>query len=188
MQSLRIVLLCVAAAIGYGIVHDQITARICIEYFTVFHPLVVASDSPTVQGLVWGVIATWWVGLFLGLALAAVARIGSWPKRTARQLVRPILLLMAASAVIAILAGLMGYALATADVIWVAPRWADKIPAEHHVAFLADGWAHTASYLAGFMGGSMLIFATLISRAREARLVRRAAKAERAANALAEPT
>lgn len=186
MQSLRIILLCVIAAIGYGIVHDQITARICIEYFTVFHSLVVASDSPTVQGLVWGVIATWWVGLFLGLALAATARIGSWPKRTARELFRPVLLLMAVSAVIAILAGLTGYALATANIIWVAPRWADQIPPERHAAFLADGWAHTASYLTGFMGGSMLIFATLISRAREARQMRKAAKAELAANAFAE--
>lgn len=188
MQSLRIVLLCVAAAVGYGIVHDQITARICIEYFTVFHPLVVASDSPTVQGLVWGVIATWWVGLFLGLALAAAARIGSWPKRSAHQLMRPVLLLMAVNAVFAIIAGLTGYGLATANIIWVAPRWADKIPAERHAAFLAAGWAHTASYLAGFMGGSMLVFATLISRAREARQIRKAAQAKLAANAFAERT
>jgi len=33
MQSIKIILTCVVAAILYGIVHDQITARICVEYF-----------------------------------------------------------------------------------------------------------------------------------------------------------
>ena len=31
MQSLKIILACVLAAILYGIAHDQITARLCIE-------------------------------------------------------------------------------------------------------------------------------------------------------------
>jgi hypothetical protein len=177
MQAIRIILLCIAAAVAYGIVHDQITARMCLEYFTVYHPLVVASDSPTVQGLVWGVIATWWVGLFLGLILAAAARLGSWPKRTAGELIRPMLLLMVVSAAIATLAGITGYVLATANIIWVAPHWANWIPAERHAAFLADAWAHSASYLVGFMGGFMLIFATLYSRACEARQLRKATKA-----------
>jgi len=35
MQAIRIVLLSIASAVAYGIVHDQITARICIEYFTI---------------------------------------------------------------------------------------------------------------------------------------------------------
>ena len=35
MQSLGIVLMCVAAAVLYGIAHDQITARVCVEYFTI---------------------------------------------------------------------------------------------------------------------------------------------------------
>ncbi len=62
------------AAISYGIVHDQITARICVEYFTVGHPRLTDSDLPTVLALFWGVVATWWVGLPLGLGLAFAAR------------------------------------------------------------------------------------------------------------------
>jgi hypothetical protein len=58
MQSIAIIFLSVAAAIVYGIVHDQITARICIEYFTIGHPRLIDSDSPTVLGLFWGVVAT----------------------------------------------------------------------------------------------------------------------------------
>ena len=35
-----------------------------LEYFTVLHPQVLPIDyPPTAIALVWGVIATWWVGL-----------------------------------------------------------------------------------------------------------------------------
>jgi hypothetical protein len=77
IENLKIILLCVAAAIAYGVAHDQITARVCLEYFTVFHPPVFATQSPTALAFGWGVIATWWVGLFLGLLLALAARAGS---------------------------------------------------------------------------------------------------------------
>jgi hypothetical protein len=67
------------------ILHDQITARVCVEYFTVFHPPVFNTQSPTLLACGWGVIATWWVGLFLGLFLAVAARIGPRPKLSVRK-------------------------------------------------------------------------------------------------------
>jgi hypothetical protein len=175
MEALKIIVLSILAAVTYGIVHDQITARICIEYFTVFHPHVINSSSPTLQGLVWGVRATWWVGAFLGIPLALAARLGSWPKKSAKDLVRPLVILMMVSAGLALVAGIIGALLTWTGVIWVHPRWANRIPAEQHIGFLADGWAHTVSYLAGGMGGMMLIFATLFGRARAARRLRHVA-------------
>ena len=60
LESLKIVGLCIAAAIVYGILHDQITARICVEYFSVAHPPVWGGiDDPTLLAFTWGVIATW---------------------------------------------------------------------------------------------------------------------------------
>jgi hypothetical protein len=41
-----------------------------------FHPPVFATQSPTLLAFRWGVIATWWVGLFPGLFLALAARAG----------------------------------------------------------------------------------------------------------------
>ena len=108
MQSLGIVLMCILAALIYGIVHDQITARVCIEYFTVGHPPVFGTDDPTLLGIGWGIIATWWVGLLLGLPLALVARAGSRPKRSLESLARPILCLMAVMAACALGAGILG--------------------------------------------------------------------------------
>jgi len=50
--------LCVLAAVVYGIVHDQSASHVCIEYFTVFHPPVLRTRSPTLLAFGWGVIAT----------------------------------------------------------------------------------------------------------------------------------
>ena len=87
MQAMAIVALSILAAVCYGVLHNQITARVCIEYFTIGHPQVlsVATNSPTVLGFVWGVIATWWVGLALGIPLALAARIGVRPKKSVRD-------------------------------------------------------------------------------------------------------
>jgi hypothetical protein len=74
MQALGIVLVSILAAVVYGIVHDQVTARVCVEYFTIGHPPVFHTDDPTLLGIGWGIIATWWVGAMLGAPLAIVAR------------------------------------------------------------------------------------------------------------------
>jgi hypothetical protein len=124
MQSLRIILTCVVAAVLYGIVHDQFTAHICVEYFSVFHPPVFSTTSPTLLALGWGVIATWWMGAFLGVLLAFAARTGSRNKMDASELVRPISKLLAAIGLLATVAGLTGYVLASRGAIapsgWLA--------------------------------------------------------------------
>src|SRR2546422_3993746 len=99
MHGVAIVLLSIASAVVYGVVHDQITARVCVEYFTIGHPPVFRTENPTLLGLGWGVIATWWVGVLLGVPLAAASQIGSWPKRSARSLMRPLVILMIACAI-----------------------------------------------------------------------------------------
>src|SRR5881392_4146488 len=109
MQFLFIVALCVVAAITYGIVHDQVTARVCVEYFTIGHAPIFGTDDPTLLGLGWGVIATWWVGLLLGVPLAVAARAGSRPKRSLGSLVRPIIGLLAVMACCALIAGVAGW-------------------------------------------------------------------------------
>lgn len=160
MQATLIVLLCVGSAIAYGVVHDQITARVCVEYFTVGHPPVFATADPTLLGLGWGVIATWWVGLLIGVPLALVARNGRRPKRTAGSLIRPLVILLLVMAGCALLAGMVGYLLARNGLVFLLEPMASAVPTERHVRFLADLWAHSASYLAGFVGGVVLIVLT----------------------------
>jgi hypothetical protein len=164
MESLKIILLSIAAAVAYGILHDQVTARICVEYFTIGHAPIFGTEDPTLLGIGWGILATWWVGLFLGAPLAVVARAGKRPKRVAASLVRPIVLLMFVSAGGAVVAGLLGWVLTSRGVVHLVGPMADSVPADRHVAFLVDGFAHTASYGFGFVGG--LILMALVWRTR----------------------
>ena len=151
MESLKIVLASVLAAILYGVVHDQFTARICLEYFTVWHPPVFHTHSVTLLALGWGVIATWWMGALLGVPLAIVARAGSRPKLNVRDLARPIGFLLLAMAVIALASGLAGFYWGRLD-----QSVAAFLPQDMHQRFLADAWAHTASYASGLVGGLAL--------------------------------
>jgi hypothetical protein len=161
MAALRIVILATLAAITYGIVHDQVTARICVEYFTIGHPPIFGTTtSPTLLGLGWGIVATWWVGLPLGLLLAFIARIGARPKLTARDLQRPLLVLLLAMAACALLAGIVGGVLASQGKVWLTPPMSAMVPPERHVRFLIDLWAHSASYAAGILGGLVLMIWT----------------------------
>ena len=50
MQAVLIFLLSIAAAVTYGIVHDQVTARVCVEYFTIGHPSILGgTQDPTLR-------------------------------------------------------------------------------------------------------------------------------------------
>ena len=156
MQAIVITLGSVAAAILYGIVHDQITVRVCLEYFTIGHPRLIDSDSPTILGLFWGVVATWWVGLPLGLGLSVAARAGSRPKLTAHQLLRPVLILLVSMFAVATVAGVIGFMTSSRGLFVLVEPLASQVPKNRHTAFLTDGWAHAGSYLAGVVGGVVL--------------------------------
>lgn len=57
-EGAKIVFFCVLAAVVYGLLHDQVTAHLCVEYFSVAHPPVFHTGSPFLLALGWGVIAT----------------------------------------------------------------------------------------------------------------------------------
>jgi len=158
MEFLAIVFLCVVAAVAYGILHDQVTARVCVEYFTIGHAPIFGTDDPTLLGLGWGILATWWVGVMLGIPLAMVARFGKRPKVAASELIRPLLALMIFSAACAFAAGVAGMLLASYGFVRLLEPMASEVPPGKHIAFLTDLWAHNASYIIGFVGGGMVIF------------------------------
>jgi len=158
LQFLAIVALSIAAAVVYGIVHDQVTVRICLEYFTIGHPPIFPTASPTLLALAWGVVATWWVGLILGLGLATVSRVGVRRPIEARDLIQPVGTLLAVMAVGALLSGGLAAALAARGKIALWEPLASLIPPASQNGFLTDLAAHSASYLVGGVGGLVLIF------------------------------
>jgi len=150
VKFLRIVGLCIAAACAYGVAHDQVTVRLCIEYFTIAHPRLIDSQSPTVLGLFWGVVATWWVGLGLGVLLGGAARLGRAPRLEPRDVRPEILRVMAGSAAAALLAGVVTFFAARHGYVALPPAWARQLPEAVHLSFLVVAAAHSASYAAGF--------------------------------------
>jgi hypothetical protein len=160
MKSLAIILLCVLAAVGYGIVLDEVTGRLCAEYFRIGRPLIYAAHSPTRLGVEWGVLEMWWPGLIFGLPLALVARAGRRPRLTPGSLVTRVgrvLLLMACSA---LLAGILGFVLEKNNEIHLREPIASRILKPRHPLFMAVLGAHLASYLFGLIGGVALIAVT----------------------------
>lgn len=160
-----------ASAVIYGISHDQVTARVCVEYFTVGHAPIFPTESPTLLAFGWGTIATWWVGLILGVGAALVSRAGSWPKLDAVRLIRPLACLLVVMAVASLLAGITGYQIAKTSGLVLPEPLGPRIPRGHHHAFFADSLAHLAAYGVGVLGGLIACVGVLVQRRRIARTV-----------------
>lgn len=167
----KVILLCLGGAVGYGIVHDQITARLCIEYFTVAHPPLpfLHTTSPTLVGLAWGVVATYSVGLALGIPLALASQSASnRPPLPIAKVRRNIVILLAVMSVAALLSGITGFELSRRGIISMPDGWAGCIRRSHYNGFMAAWFAHCASYLFGIVGGIFVIFTTWNQRGRPA--------------------
>ncbi len=160
MEALKIVGLCVASAIVYGILHDLITANLCVEYFSVFHPPIFHTDSPWLLALGWGVIATWWMGLFLGAMISASAQSGRLPRVAWREIVRPLMIVLLTGYTAAFSFGAMGYFSVRRIPAWIykgVPRMqAVHFSPEKERLFTGDLFAHNASYIATGLGALIL--------------------------------
>ena len=139
-EFFKIVLLFTLAACVYGVLHDQVTARVCLEYFTVGHPRLIDSESPTVLALFWGVVASWWGGLLVGIGAACAARLGTRPALSVRELFPSVRVLLAVMAITSLAAGLAGHALASRGMVWLLEPIASRVAVEDHPRFLADLW------------------------------------------------
>ncbi len=156
MEFLKIWFLSILAAVTYGILHDQVTAHLCVEYFSIAHPMILPLTSPTLLALEWGVLATWWVGAFLGILLAFAARLGPRKKISMRDTIRPLIKLLLCMAAGAFVAGVAGFYFSRVGLVSLHGWLASAIPAAKHSRFIADWWTHSASYLIGFVGGIAL--------------------------------
>ena len=157
VRKAKIILLSTVAAISYGVVHDQITARLCIEYFTIGHPPLFHTTSPTVLGICWGITATVGVGALLGVILALVSQSKGRPPTAILRVFKSVLGLLAVMAVSASLAGVVGFELSRRSMICIPATLADLIPSSQQHRFMAVWFAHGASYVVGLVGSLFII-------------------------------
>tara|TARA_Y100000589_G_scaffold125566_1_gene119719 strand:+ start:818 stop:1327 length:510 start_codon:yes stop_codon:yes gene_type:complete len=166
MEYLKIILASILLSITYGITHDLITTQISIEYFTIGHPIIIDTNSPILLALLWGTIATWWVGLIIGILISFSSRLGSKPKLNLKDVFKPILKLITAMFAGALLGGLIGYITSINQIFTLVPRLAKQIDPSRHHLFLTAGWAHTSSYIIGFIGGITLCVKIILRRSK----------------------
>ncbi|MGF6231428.1 hypothetical protein QFZ27_005383 [Inquilinus ginsengisoli] len=122
------------------------------------------TESPFLLAIGWGVLATWWVGLPLGLMLAVAARLGRSNRLRLVDLRPAILRLLVAMALCAVVAGAWGAWSVASGWSPVPGGWGPLLPPEIHVAFSAAAWAHLASYGSGIIGGLAVIGWTMWRR------------------------
>jgi hypothetical protein len=163
MESIKIILFCIIAAVSYGIIHDEITAHICVEYFTVAHPPIFHTNSPLILGFAWGITATWWVALLLGCILAFVARSGTAPKIPVGSVISQVILVLSVTAISAAAVGMAAYLLTGSNQLFL-PDYA--VPRSKHVAFFGVWAAHLTSYTVGICGGLATILNVWRTRTR----------------------
>ncbi len=169
MTNFKTILLCLLGAITFGIAHDLVTANICVEYFTIAHPKVIESQSPFLLALIWGVLATWWVGLILGILIVCFNSIGKAAKIPFSKIKRYVIQLLLVMPLTSLLAGLIGYLLTKTNIIHLIGELAEIIPFEKQNAFLAVAWAHVSSYIVGFIGGIIICMKIWMQRMYPAR-------------------
>ena len=157
-EMFRILGLIVLMAAIYGIVHDQITARIYPAYFNVDHPdlgypAIFHSSNPTILAFAWGIVATVPLATVLGTMIALAAQAGRGPRISARNLFKPLLLVFGIMAIMAVAGGIWGYHAWQADSkLFVARRE------------MTDFFAHLMSYCGGFSGALVLAIWIVIHR------------------------
>ena len=164
MEAAKIVLLSIIATTVYGIVHCLTSAHLCVEYFTVLPSNPYAMTSPLALGVVWGIVGFWWIGLVLGLLVAAAARCGRRPPRTALSLIQPLAKHFILTGIFGVLSGIVGYAYGVVGFVRLLPHLANQIEYGRHVEVIACLWSHRVAYLFQFVGATVLMFAIWRSR------------------------
>jgi hypothetical protein len=130
---------------------DQVSARLCPEYFTIGHPPIEGLSDPTLLGISWGFLGGWPGGLLFGIPVALAATLGRLPALTASQLVRPVLAVLAAVALGTGVAGASAWYNADICDIGLGETWS-AVPAPRRRAFFVVACAHFATYLSAALG------------------------------------
>ena len=154
-----ILIIAIAPIIGglYGILHDQLTYTISPEYYTKFKfyqfgLMDMGNEAifpnPRIEVSAVGFMATWWMGIPIGLILGLVGLI----HKDHRQMLKVTMKAVLITVIVAFVTGLIGMAygklfLADKGVDWSLPE--NLIDTEN---FISVGSMHNFSYLGGLFG------------------------------------
>jgi hypothetical protein len=148
-----LVLVAVAFAGAYGVIHDQITYTVSPEYYTKFKfPQFALQESPLpdrVRAAIVGFLASWWMGLPIGILVGLMGFIHRGHRRMFEVSVRSYIFVVTFTLLVG-LAGLAFGFFQTASINRAAyAGWFIPPDVVHLRRFLCVGYMHNASYLGG---------------------------------------
>ncbi|MDY3553312.1 hypothetical protein R5W24_002413 [Gemmata sp. JC717] len=152
----RFALLGFVAIVGYAVLQDQVSARLCPEYFTVLHRPVPGVTDPTLLGVCWGFLGGWWGGVLLGYAAGLTATLGSHPKLAPREILKPLAFLVSGVAVATALTGFSVWRHSEALGVVLDPGMAEAVPPPRHRALFTVACYHFVAYASSIFGGVVL--------------------------------
>ncbi len=166
---LKLILMAMVIAGFYGAVHDQISFTVSSEYFTAFKyiqfELVESALPDRVKAAVIGFLASWWMGIPIGLVVGGFGFLHQPADRMWNCSLRAFLVV----AVVALLTGCVGLMIGWSQAsrglseqdLWHLPEGLEA-PGR----FLAVGWMHNFSYLGGMIGLLGGVLAQFVQRRR----------------------
>lgn len=153
---LLIVVLSVFAAGLYGVVHNQISYTVSEEYFTKFKfRQFVLTDSPLperVRASLVGFLASWWMGIPIGMLVGAAGFIHRGYQRMLRISLWSLLVTVGFTLLFGLCGLLYGW-LQTEHIEMAEYRgWFIPKDVTNLRRFLCAGYMHNSSYLGGLLG------------------------------------
>jgi hypothetical protein len=160
----------------YGVLHDQITYSISPEYFTKFkydqfgfEPSWFGGHRQTVAVI--GFLATWWIGVFIGIVIAIGTLFNSSPVLMFRTAIKSITIVMVTTVLTGVVGALYG-AISNHDTLqWYFP---DDLTDKYH--FIIVGWIHNFGYLGGLCGLVAAILFQIYDLVRQKRSIAKVCK------------
>lgn len=152
----------------FGILHDQLTFTLSQEYFTKFKFTQFGIDPSRFGGarqtvVIIGFFSTWWVGLFIGIALGLCGLLFYDYKEMKKSIIKCIKLILIITVVFSVAGFLYGkYHLTKTGVNWWIP---DTVTEKED--FITVGSIHNFSYIGGAAGLIASIIFMLIKRSKQ---------------------
>lgn len=147
----------------YGALHDQISFTVSSEYFTKFKYIQFGLDGSMlpdrVKASIIGFLATWWMGIPIGLFVGAFGFLHKTGKTMFIRSVKA----FGVTALIALLIGVCGLMygwLFASHELSDYPRWFIPENLNANKNYISVGYMHNFSYLGGVIG----LFAGIISQ------------------------
>jgi hypothetical protein len=152
---LLIVVLAVVVAGLYGMVHNQISYTVAPEYFTKFKfeqfGLVDSPLPERVRASMVGLLASWWMGIPIGLLVGAAGFIHRGPQRMLRVSLWSLLVMVAFTLLFGLGGLVFGY-FETAHINVAEYRgWFIPTDVTDLRRFLCAGYMHNSAYLGGVL-------------------------------------